>query len=307
MCPPSNSTKSRQIGPSSSANDTMRESSTTNKEHQARLKPQKGLTFTSGGVAKYRRDIEIGILLLSVIYGIAYSWNIPVSSKYCDDDETTPCHRPDLVGFQAVCGLSMTYMGVLGAKNWYFDQTAPTHSPEDRLFGYWEGANNQNVAIFVYQVFDFAISLTIPEHQEAIFLIHHIFCALTAYLSLEYQCMTYYSVYYGGCAEISSIFLLWTNIDAMFPQYPQLKPIALVSKVLFVLTFLYYRVYGWTMVAIPVWKDTMYVLRNGSMEKYRPGKAIIFKFNLVMSIAFGLLQWYWLIEIVQKVQKLVGL
>lgn len=305
MCPPSNANKS-QLGPSNNNNNMMASSSSLSKAN----KDQQQQTRQPGGFAKYRRDVEIGILLLSVIYGIAYQTNIPVADKYCNHTDeattTTPCHRPDLVAFQVVCSLSMLYMGILGAKNWYFDPNAPTQTPEDRVFGYWEGANHQNVVIFVYQVFDFAISITIPEHRDPVFLIHHIFCALTAYMTLEYQCMTYYSVYYGGCAEISSIFLLWINLDVMFPQFPQLQSVALVGKVLFVLTFLYYRVYGWTRVAIPLWKDAMHVLRTGSLTKYRPGKANILKFDLVMTVAFGLLQWYWLIEIIQQAQKLVS-
>lgn len=305
MCPPTNS-KSKLAATSKSS---------FKKPEPTKEGTQQQKVMRSGGFAKYRRDIEIGILLLSVIYGITYSQAPPVAAKYCSNGEeedtpaTLPCVRPDIVAFQVVCGFSMMYMGILGARNWYFDsyKSATTKTPEDRLFGYWEGANHQNVAIFCYQVFDFAISCTIPEHQEPIFLIHHLFAGLTAYISLEYHCMTYYSVFYGGCSEISSIFLSWMNIDTMFPQYADtLQPFALVCKGLFVLTFLYYRIYGWTAVGIPLWKDTLHVLRTGSAETHRPGKSFLFKTFLALNVIFGLLQWYWLMEIIQRVQKMLS-
>merc|ERR1712150_435702 len=107
--------------------------------------------------------------------------------------------------------------------------------------------------------------------------------------------------------EISSIFLLWINVDQMFPDYNDttsntLSTVAVICKVCFVLTFFVYRVYGWIRISLfGVWKDSMHVLQNGSAE--RQGKSFYIQSMLALNVSFGLLQLYWFIEIVQKASK----
>jgi hypothetical protein len=201
------------------------------------------------------------------------------------------------------------YMGFLGFKNWYFSQQVRAMfkaTPEDRLFGYLKAADDQNVAILCYQLWDFCVSLMIPEHREVIFLVHHFLAGITAWFSLENQMVPYYSVFYGGCSELSSIFLVWADADQFFPptggSFYDL--FVLFSKGMFALSFFFYRVYGWILYSIPLWKDTLQVLKTGSAEKLRPGKSSFLYLFLVLNVLLGALQLFWFGQIIEKVIKM---
>ena len=83
--------------------------------------------------------------------------------------------------------------------------------------GYLPEADWPNAGIFVYQTFDFFASLIVPEHCTAVFLTHHVLAAFTAWMSLEFQMVHYYAVFFGGCSEISTIFLVLCDFDVYFP------------------------------------------------------------------------------------------
>jgi hypothetical protein len=266
---------------------------------------------TPSGFEKCRRDIEIGLGFMSGIYGVVLSMNPPVSpaAEFCPEGEDS-CRRPDLFAYKITSAIAMMYMGSLGVRNWYFSQDVQNMTkkdPEDRLFGYLKAANDQNVANFCYQVWDFCFSLTIPEHREMVFLIHHVLAAITALCSLEYQMVPYYSVFYGGCSEFSSIFLVWADADQFFPptEGSLYDFFILFCKGMFVLTFFFYRVYGWILHSFPLWKDVLHVTRTGSAEQLRPGKSSFLYLFLSLDVLLGALQLYWFGQIVQKVIEMV--
>ena len=301
------------------------------KTNQNEQHPNLDLTVVveGGGIARYKREIEYGLLTLSLMYGLVYKMNPPITpaQEFCIyDDEEPPCRRPDLVAYKVTCAFSMTVMGILGVKNWHFNpifqQLAPSSSstkiaatPEQRLFSSLKEADLQNVLILCYQIWDLILSLYIPEHRsETIFLIHHVAAICTAFFSLQYQMVGYYSVFYGGCSEFSSIFLVMTDLDEKFPSilegpYSNYFEIGLlICKVCFALTFTYYRVYGWIKHSVPLWKDTIHVIDTGSAEKYRPGgKSSMFLYSfLFLDVALGLLQLYWFSQIVSAVIDMVN-
>ena len=95
------------------------------------------------------------------------------------------------------------FMGGMGLMTWHITKRVVTgipQTPEGRLFGYLEEADKLNTGIFVYQTFDFFSSMFVPEHCTAIFLTHHALAAFTAWMSLEFQMVHYYAVFFGGCS-----------------------------------------------------------------------------------------------------------
>lgn len=279
----------------------------------------KNVQVTSGFETN-RRKIELGLLLMSILYGLILSINpnITPAAKYCTQDdynESGECRRADLLAYKVTSACSMFVMGTMGLKNWYFSkrlqqlspqqQKRTTNSPEERIFGSLQAADNQNVVIFCYQVWDFMVSLTIPEHREIVFLVHHLLAGLTAYFSLDYQMVPYYSIFFGGCSEFSSIFLVFADADEFFPpkEGSMYGLFIEACKGLFVLTFFIYRVYGWIRQSVPLWKDTLHVLGTGSAEKYRPGKTSFLYVFLGLNVTLGALQLFWFGQIIQKVME----
>jgi hypothetical protein len=189
------------------------------------------------------------------------------------------------------------FMGITGFMVWHVSKRAHSAipaTPEGRLFGYIEEADRLMAGVFVFQVWDFFFSLFIPEHATPVFLTHHILAALTAYFSLEYQYAHHYSIFFGGCSEISSIFLVICGFDTNFPASDgtNWKGFVTACQGIFVLTFFYYRIVAWGQVSYRLWSDALIVLDKKS--GLRPKKELFFLYLfLAMDVALGLLQLYW--------------
>jgi len=260
----------------------------------------------SSGFARRRISIFASISGLAVLYIFLWWWLkdsspwLTPASEYCQGDASTDgsCSRPDLFAFQATSAISQLALGGLGFWTWHVSKRAVTKIPqtaEGRLFGYLYEADILNAGIFVYQMFDFFASLFVAEHRTFIFMTHHLLAAFTAWMSLEYQMVHYYAIFFGGCSEISTIFLVLCNFDVYFPaeRGSTWGAIITVCQASFTVLFLYYRVIGWIMVSWQLWTDVFYVAKKGRIEEYRPGKAWFLYGFLIMDTVLGALQIYW--------------
>uniref|UniRef100_A0A7S4AQ81 TLC domain-containing protein n=1 Tax=Pseudo-nitzschia australis TaxID=44445 RepID=A0A7S4AQ81_9STRA len=191
------------------------------------------------------------------------------------------------------------YMGGMGFLTWHMTKKVVTkipQTPEGRLFGYLDEADRLNSGIFVYQTYDFFTSMFVPEHNTAIFLTHHFLAAVTSWMSLEYQMVHYYAIFFGGCSEISTIFLVLCDFDVYFPAEDRGSlwgMTILFCQVSFTLSFFYYRVIGWWQVSFQLWSDVFAVAKKGCIEEYRPGKGWFLYGFLAMDFLLGALQVYW--------------
>eukprot|EP00521_Asterionellopsis_glacialis_P006451 CAMPEP_0195284456 /NCGR_PEP_ID=MMETSP0707-20130614/2648_1 /TAXON_ID=33640 /ORGANISM="Asterionellopsis glacialis, Strain CCMP134" /LENGTH=298 /DNA_ID=CAMNT_0040343803 /DNA_START=82 /DNA_END=975 /DNA_ORIENTATION=- len=275
----------------------------------------------SSGWNRRKYQIYTAWIFLTIVYVVVYKYveglNWTVAPQFCSSSEEE-CHRPELAAFQAVSCIMMYYMGLFGIQSWHFTLAAlgqvPSSdnekkknnhhhnhnnrmaTPEQRIFGFLPQADELLVGIFVYQTWDFVISITIPEHSSLIFLAHHAFSGFMAWYSLEYQVVHYYAIYFGGVSEFSSIFLVVVDLDVYFPPSdPQSAYATFIfgCQVLFLLTFIIYRVVGWWYVASQLWKDAAYVTRHKLIDQYRPGKGYFIFIFTTLSVLMGLLQLYW--------------
>jgi TLC domain len=278
----------------------------------AKKKDQKQLP---SGFERRKNLVQVGLLSLSIFFGCIYLLNldIPVNSQFCDTTTSAnpeqECRRPDLVAYKATSLAAMCIMGLTGVLNWHLSPQArqlAKATPEDRLFGYWHAADYQNVIILCWQVFDFGMAFAIPENIDPIFLVHHILAMITAYCSLEYQMMSYYSIFYGGCSEFSSIFLVFLDKDGIFPITPgsTVDQFVLVCKGLFFLTFSYYRIFGWIYYSVTLWKDCHAVIASKSIEQQRPGKTLFLRLFQGLDLVLGALQCYWYYGILMQLAAL---
>lgn len=191
------------------------------------------------------------------------------------------------------------FMGLTGGWLWHKSSMHESQTVQGRLFGHVEHADKLLVGIFVFQVWDFFFSLSIPEHATAVFLIHHLLAALTAYWSLHWQMVQYYAVFFGGCSEISTIFLVVCDFNEYFPasRGSVWSTTVLLCQVLFVITFFYYRVVGWWITSKLLWSDALLVLNETDQndDKFmKTGRRTAFLYLfLVMNVGLGTLQLYW--------------
>jgi len=266
----------------------------------------------ASGFARMRIPIFASLFALALFYNVLFflvkdstQWLRP-ADEYCkgetsanDIDGTTRCSRPDLFAFQAASAVSQLLLGGFGFYTWHVSRKVITdipQTPEGRLFGFLKEAELLNAGIFVYQTFDFFASLLgPPEHATVVYLTHHLLAAATAFMSLEFQMVHYYAVFFGGCSEISTIFLVLCDFDVYFPAERGSSWFITITicQVSFTFTFLYYRIIGWYKVSRQLWTDVFLVAKKGRIEEYRPGKAWFLYGFLIMDFLLGLLQVYW--------------
>jgi len=187
----------------------------------------------ASGFARMRVPIFSSLFALASFYTMLWfllkdssQWLRP-ADEYCKGDTsinnsegTTRCSRPDLFAFQAASAVSQLALGGFGFYTWHVSRKVMTdipQTPEGRLFGYLKEADLLNAGIFVYQTFDFFASLLLPEHATAVYLTHHLLAAVTAFMSLEFQIVHYYAVFFGGC---SSAQFSWSCAILMYTFLP---------------------------------------------------------------------------------------
>mmetsp|Transcript_17675 Transcript_17675/g.26310 ORF Transcript_17675/g.26310 Transcript_17675/m.26310 type:complete len:301 (+) Transcript_17675:48-950(+) len=272
------------------------------------------------------KKISGGFIFLTLVYVVTYYFlqdsgsYLRPAERFCplntaedgrEAGTVEPCSRPDLFAFQVSSAIMQLFMAVMGLRSWHITKSAQKAipaTPEGRIFGYIEDATVLNAGIFVYQTWDFIFSLTIPEHSTFIMLSHHAAAAIMAYFSLEYQYIHHYAVYFGGCSEISSVFLVLCDLDVYFPSTPgsAYGTLIFACQVTFTFLFLFYRVIGWWKVSYHLWSDALYVLKGGQAELFRPGKSFILYLFLTLNVLLGFLQVYWFGLIVQKIVEVLS-
>ena len=273
------------------------------------------------GVRRMRLPIAGGLIFLTLAYFAAVQLlrdsgtYLKPADEFCEksasDKAHQPCSRPDLAAFQISSGFAIFYVGWLGFKTWYISKTVHRNlpgTPEGRLFGWLHESERIAAANFTFQVWDFIISLLIPEHCTAIFLTHHLMAAVVSWFSLHYQILHYYGIYFLGLTETSSIFLVLIDLARYFPPESGtvFAHIVAICQPAFLISFFWYRVAMWWVISWRLWSDVLTVTGNGRAEALRPGKTFVLKYvYLPFNILLGLLQLHWFRFIMDETKKVV--
>lgn len=240
----------------------------------------------------------------------------PPAAKYCPSDDSQQdgsviCSRSDLVAFQITCGFALTACGLYGVYIWHIQKTAHTvipQTPQGRIFGYLPQAELLAAICFAFQVFDFAVSLAIPEYRTPIMLTHHVMAATVSWCAVQFEYLHYYGVFFVGLTEVSSIFLVVVDLAQYFPPEKGSAFDLLVGVVcgpLFAICFVYYRVFLWWPISWRLFRDAWVVMKSGQVSELRPGKEWVLVLFLIMNLPLGILQLYWLTIILDEAQKIV--
>lgn len=259
-------------------------------------------------------------LLLAVYYGLYYTLahandigGLVPAEQYCDDNKAAPCRRPDLFAFQMASAVAMYTSALLGIHAWYVTRRPHTdmpaaHTPQGRLLAHMPEAERLAAYALAYQLFDLIISVTIPEHCTVIMMTHHTMAALVAYCSIRYTVLHYYSFFFLGLSEVSTLFLVWMDLATFFPPPPDTWFGIFIDTVAgpgFVVTFICYRVVQWWPMSLQLFRDVRHVVAQTNLFRtLRPqqGPWVLYVF-LACNLPLGILQLYWLTIILGEVQK----
>jgi hypothetical protein len=238
-------------------------------------------------------------------------FGMSVSEEYCVGQELATCRRPDLFAFQVVSGIALTSCGLIGFYTWHVTSRSHSALPNTsagRLFGHLPEAELLAALNFMFQVWDFFVSLLIPEHSTPIMLSHHLMASTVAWCSIRYKCLHYYGVFFLGLTEVSSIFLVFIDLSKYFPPVAGSWLDVWINGVCgpsFAVTFFYYRVLLWWPESIRLFQDVSNVVKTGQAQSLRPGNSWVLYLFLVLNLPLGLLQLYWSTIIVAEAKKVL--
>jgi hypothetical protein len=254
----------------------------------------------------------IYLILFYIYRDFSSLFGLPTpSEEFCNGQDNTKCGRPDLFAFQVVSGLSFLPMSFIGIYSWHISgraHKAIPDTPEGRIYGYLPEVEYMVVSNLVYQIWDFLVSLTIPEHCTPIMMTHHVVAAIVCYTALDGFMLGRYSIFFMGLSEVSSIFLVLLDFTKYFHPMPGSSLEFLVDQVagpLFVFCFILYRVILWWPTSYSLLKDVRSVVASGRAEQLRPGRTWMLYLILSINFPLGLLQLYWLTTILEEARKVV--
>jgi hypothetical protein len=230
--------------------------------------------------------------------------------EFCQDTKNR-CGRPDLFAFQIMSGITFIGCGGLAFYIWYISrsmhQKLYASTPETRLFAHHEAAQWITVINFTYQVWDFAISWTIPEHCTMIMMTHHFVAAVLNYTALDNRMLGYYPTFFVGLSEVSSIFLVMIDLAKYFQPRPGSVFDFVVNSIAgpaFVVCFLFYRVIRWWPISIQLYADVYHIVQSNKYRHFmRPGQTWVLYMWVILNLPMGLLQLYWVTIILQESMK----
>ena len=178
-----------------------------------------------------------------------------------------------------------------------------------RLYAHNEVAQWITVINLAYQIWDFAVSLTIPEYCTMIMMSHHAAAGIVAWSGIYNDMLSYYALFFMGISEVSSIWLVSLDIA----KYFVLPPGSLwqlffqhVTGPLFMGTFIFYRIILWWPCSFQLLRDVQEVVSTGkAVEARGAGRVWILYLWLALNFPLGLLQLYWLTLILEEAKNVV--
>lgn len=269
---------------------------------------------------KYRRGFELRkglaakifmIMMMTYILALIPGSMLTPASKYCPENSSPNCKRPDLFAFEFVNTCTFLWQSFIAIRSFHFRKTpfkSFPQTPVGRVFGFSEESEIIACVSMTIQLWGLVMTPLIPEFSSAIMLGHHFLAALVSFVALQYQYYLFYSVFYLALSEVSSLPLLMMSISKYFPPVPGSfhEIVNDLAGPAFAVTFTYYRVYLWIQMTHQLWSDGIYVLSKGLSDQYRPGKNMCLYLILVVCTLLSCLQLFWFTLIICEVLKVLG-
>jgi hypothetical protein len=148
------------------------------------------------GVPRMAPYIISGLCVLTVVYSTLFFTfrnstsilGLPKAAAELCEGVDGVCSRSDLFAFQITALFAISLAGISGFMSWHMNKrphTAVPATPEGRLFGYLPEAEKLASIMFTFQVWDFFVSIIIPEHRTAVMMSHHVMAATVSWCSIR--------------------------------------------------------------------------------------------------------------------------
>jgi len=138
-------------------------------------------------------------------------------------------------------------------------------------------------------------------------LAHHIMAFTLSVLGMTYSYAYYYSPFFMGIIELSSVPLVTVDF---FKDFKQLRPkyplINEVGRTAFAILFVFFRILYWPIVTLQFWQDSMHELSDIAAGDSAIPLGCVLTF-LVSNLLLTAMQAYWGSLVVKALaQKLLG-
>ncbi len=201
-------------------------------------------------------------------------------------------HVKVTLAYEYVCIFATLYLTAIGCLAWTFQSEADTKNLlQDHHYGRSFFVENYLcVPVFAYQVWNLGNWFLPGSAYGPEFLMHHLTAATLAYLN-TYPYLQYYAIFFSGLSEFSTVFMCIFSIIENSSSKIQRRyaDLTMISKGLFAVTFLIFRVVLWSGHTLRYWNDTLDLLS-------RP-EEIISKFSVYFFLAASVfltgLQFIW--------------
>eukprot|EP00469_Lotharella_globosa_P008397 CAMPEP_0167784582 /NCGR_PEP_ID=MMETSP0111_2-20121227/7720_1 /TAXON_ID=91324 /ORGANISM="Lotharella globosa, Strain CCCM811" /LENGTH=235 /DNA_ID=CAMNT_0007675675 /DNA_START=166 /DNA_END=873 /DNA_ORIENTATION=- len=193
----------------------------------------------------------------------------------------------------------MAYCAVIGCWLW----ANRAHDLKDRVYGHLRPANLLCEFNCAFQIYDLIVSLLVPTLRHFDRIAHHTVAGILAYWSYKYHLLLYYSIFFFGVSEVSSIFLTFVEFFKEFPSLrdqdlnPFLSQVNEHSRTMFAVLFIAIRVVYWPYVSMQFWFDSLGALTNGGAHP------VEITCVLLANIGLTLLQFHWGTIILRQIHK----
>lgn len=202
-----------------------------------------------------------------------------------------------IVAKHVISGVCNTFYGCTGAILWIFTDLGNAH--QTRTWGY--AGDFWQVCLWGmlgYQLWDLFVCSTVPALRSPASLGHHSVTALLCYLC-TYPYIQYYSMFFVGFSEVSTIALAVMDIFKVLPHLAERHPVAYENaRVTFAVLFLAVRVCYWPTVSYAFWCDSLELLNSG--EQHSTAATMTF---LVANTGLTLLQFFWGYLVIMGIKK----
>jgi len=200
--------------------------------------------------------------------------------------------KPWLATHQLSSLVGLIYCSAAGiAHMWSNEDSHLFTNSIDRLYKFNMAGQDIAKVQLAFQFFNFLVTLFESElANRPVMLVHHAVTASLAWFGTYHATyLHYYSLFYYGLSEISSIPLVFVELFRYFPGFAEKNRIADIGcKAIFFFCFIYFRLVLWSIVNFSFWKDTLSTLAD--QKSHCPAVAVYF---LAANLILSGLQFYW--------------
>jgi hypothetical protein len=235
------------------------------------------------------------LVLWAVIAKIIPSWN-----KEFEKD-------PGFAAHQVVCMPALVFLGFFGAYGWFEHFAISESTQQQRMTDVDIDGQFCARVMYAFQVWDLIVCTAVKSLCVPLMLLHHVTVIAVTGLLVHYQKYMYYSCFFFGFIETSSVPLVIVDMfhpnhfgdlgkpDAEFGQLNE------VSRIVFAVLYLLIRFFYWPFVMFNLLSDLWGGLAPDAQGA--PPASTIWT-TILVSIFLTGLQMYWAVLILKQVVKL---